>query len=135
MYHCRKKHLRSNVKPTEKNTGKKTFVKTPPKYGKDPRFQRIPRLPGDRASRPRKGSFQPHPLAELDDGARSFIRDTEGCWVKSVWRGRAAAGGRVALCRGGVPRVLFNASTVTTLFVCSLVYLNGICMCMPKRNQ
>ena len=60
--------------------------------------------PGDRATRPREGTFRPPLLAELDGGARPVAEDTEGCCVGQVWHRRAAAGGWVALGRGGAPR-------------------------------
>ena len=58
---------------------------------------------GDRATRPRKGSFPSPPLAELDCGAPASAGDTEGCHAGQAWRGRADAGGRVALERAVPP--------------------------------
>ena len=55
-------------------------------------FYRFPAIPGTGDS-----SFRRSPLAELGTGARSFAAVTEGCCVERVWRGRAAAGGPVAI--------------------------------------
>ena len=44
----------------------------PPEIMETPPFPRIPSFPGDRASRPREGTFPRPPLAEFDGGAPSF---------------------------------------------------------------
>ena len=61
-------------------------------------------VPGVRATRRREGISPRPPLAELGGGARSVTGNTEGYRVGEAWRGRAAAGGPVALGRAGAPR-------------------------------
>ena len=66
----------------------------PPEIMETPPFPRIPSFPGDRASRPREGTFPRPPLAVFNGGARSFA----GAPRAAVG---AAAGGLVALERAG----------------------------------
>ena len=64
-------------------------------------FPGIPPFPGNRESRPREGTFPRPPLAEFDGCAPSFAGNTEDYCVEQAWRGRAAAGGPVAVGRAG----------------------------------
>ena len=59
---------------------------------------------GTEQARLREHSFPRPPRGELDCGARSFTDDTERGRVGWAWRGRAAAGGRVALARAVPPQ-------------------------------
>ena len=62
-----------------------------------PSLPGISSFPGDRATRPREGSFRCPPLGEFGVGAFSFADYTLYCHVWRAWRGLAAAGGPVAL--------------------------------------
>ena len=53
----------------------------PPENMETRLYTGIPSFAGDRASRPREGTFPRSPLIELDRGAPSFAGHTEGCRV------------------------------------------------------
>ena len=72
-------------------------METPPFLGSYPH-------PGDRATRPREGTFRRPPLAELDGGSRLLAGNTEGCRVGRAWHRRAFAESLVVLRRASAPR-------------------------------
>ena len=73
-----------------KNTDTKMFNegKILPKMMETPPFLGISSLPGDGASRPRKGTFRRPPLVNFGCGAPSFASDTEGCRLARARRAR-----------------------------------------------